>query len=143
MGKVSCTRRLSFCAGHRLVGHEGGCAHVHGHNYVAEIEVSAEELDDVGRVVDFSQIKAKVGQWIDDNWDHAFLINGSDADLLSFLFERGNRLWIMDGNPTAEQMAQVLSEISQVMLPPSFCVESVTVWETDNCKATWRRGGDR
>jgi 6-pyruvoyltetrahydropterin/6-carboxytetrahydropterin synthase len=140
MDKVTVTRRLTFCAGHRLVGHDGGCAHIHGHNYVAEIEVSAPYLDEVGRVVDFSVIKDKVGSWIDDNWDHAFLVNRLDDDLCQFLVVRRNRLWIFDGNPTAERMAEILMEISRALLPPMFTVESVTVWETENCWATVKGG---
>ena len=30
--KLTCTRRLQFCAGHRVYGHESKCANVHGHN---------------------------------------------------------------------------------------------------------------
>ena len=48
---ITCTRRLTFCAGHRVLGHESKCAHPHGHNYVVYVTAEAEQLDDVGRVM--------------------------------------------------------------------------------------------
>ncbi len=72
-----CTRRLQFCCGHRVMRHESKCAHLHGHNYVAFFTASAQ-LDDVGRVIDFSVIKERVGGWIDEFWDHGFVLNEED-----------------------------------------------------------------
>ena len=52
---ISCTRIHDFSAGHRVVGHEHRCRFLHGHNYRVAFECTAEELDDVGRVIDFGQ----------------------------------------------------------------------------------------
>ncbi|MCE2725297.1 MAG: 6-carboxytetrahydropterin synthase [Planctomycetaceae bacterium] len=80
-------RRLSFCAGHRLYGHEGRCAFLHGHNYRVDIEVEAEgggaAVDAVGRVVDFSLIKKRMLGWLDEHWDHAFILFEEDATALA------------------------------------------------------------
>ena len=35
----SVTKRIDFCYGHRLLDYNGVCAHPHGHNGMAEIEV--------------------------------------------------------------------------------------------------------
>ena len=51
---ITCTRRIQFCAGHRVMGHEGKCRNLHGHNYVVFVTAQADELDSVGRVIDFS-----------------------------------------------------------------------------------------
>ena len=61
---ISLMRQISFCAGHRLLGHEGKCANLHGHNYVAEIYVSGAEFDSLGRVVDFAVINRLFKGWI-------------------------------------------------------------------------------
>ena len=63
---ISCTRRIQFCAGHRVLGHENKCANAHGHNYVAYISARSNDLDKVGRVIDFSVLKEKIGGWIDE-----------------------------------------------------------------------------
>ena len=41
-------------------GHESKCAHLHGHNYKFEFHCTAGSLDNVGRVIDFSDIKEKL-----------------------------------------------------------------------------------
>jgi len=70
---LSLIRQLSFCAGHRLYGHEGRCAFLHGHNYRVDIEVEAEgggtAVDDVGRVVDFSLIKKRMLAMCSRDWE--------------------------------------------------------------------------
>lgn len=58
---MTVVRRLSFSAGHRLVGHEGKCAVFHGHNYLVYFHATAEHLDAMGRVVDFGVLKERLG----------------------------------------------------------------------------------
>lgn len=89
----SVIRSHEICAGHRVVGHESKCRHLHGHNYVFHFKVQPKGvpvemdypegfpgpltnpggLDQVGRVVDFSVVKSTLCQWLEDNWDHKFL----------------------------------------------------------------------
>src|SRR5262249_24520110 len=52
---VQCARRITFCTGHRVLRHEGKCAHLHGHNYTAIVHAAAPDLDGLGRVVDFAE----------------------------------------------------------------------------------------
>lgn len=82
------TRRFEFDYGHRVLGHEGKCRHLHGHRGRAEVTVSASELDDLGRVIDFSVIKEKVGSWIDEHWDHNLLLHPEDPLWALFNCER-------------------------------------------------------
>lgn len=78
-------RSHEICAGHRVVGHESKCRHLHGHNYKFHFKVAPMKkynkkamndkhaLDNVGRVIDFSVVKTTLCQWLEDNWDHKFL----------------------------------------------------------------------
>src|SRR5574343_934840 len=68
-------RSHEICAGHRVVGHESKCRHLHGHNYVFHFHVApiTVPLDDIGRVIDFSVVKSTLCQWLENNWDHRFL----------------------------------------------------------------------
>ena len=59
------TRELRFCYGHRLLAYDGKCRYLHGHNGRALITLATADLDRLGMVVDFSEIKRVVGGWID------------------------------------------------------------------------------
>lgn len=141
---IQITRSLEFDYGHRVLGHEGKCKALHGHRGKALITVQAPELDGIGRVVDFGEVKLKVGHWIDENWDHTMLLHSDDplADLwygdpqvAKDLFG-GRRPFIMgDMNPTAENMAEVLFRISEELLGESLEVVRVRIYETPNCYA--------
>jgi 6-pyruvoyltetrahydropterin/6-carboxytetrahydropterin synthase len=103
--------------------------------------VQSSGLDTLGRVIDFSVIKSRVGEWIDKNWDHNFLVNPLDP--LRFinpdLFE-GKGLFVMpQGNPTAENLAACLFEICSGLFEPSTGIEvcHVRIYETPNCWADY------
>ncbi len=139
---IEVTRRFDFCAGHRLLGHEGKCRHLHGHNYVAEVTVTAPELDDLGMVVDFGVLKKKVGEWIDRNWDHGFIYNVDDhvvRDAL-MLMEDDAKFFPMPGNPTAEVMASFLIDVARGLIEHPLSVTKVRLWETPKCYAEATRG---
>ncbi len=127
-------KRIRFCAGHRLVGHEGKCASFHGHNYVAEIYVSGEETDDVGRLIDFSYLKKTFKGWIDDNWDHAFLLNEADDNGIDAIKRVvPTKYYILPYNPTAENMAKYLLDVVAPKMMQDLPVEvtRVIIWETE------------
>lgn len=136
---ITCTRRIQFCSGHRVVGHENKCANVHGHNYVVLVTAEAPELDSIGRVIDFSVLKEKVGGWIDRHWDHTFIAApNEDKDLLLCIEAINNKLvYNMPCSPTAENMAKhLLHDICpKVLEGTGVKVVHVRVWETENCYA--------
>ncbi|MEJ2343767.1 MAG: 6-carboxytetrahydropterin synthase [Gemmatimonadales bacterium] len=132
---MTCTRALHFCAGHRVLGHEGKCAQPHGHQYKAEVTVRGA-LDAIGRVIDFSCIKDCIGAWIDANWDHAFIVGMEDHELLDALGRvDGSRVFTMPHNPTAENIADFLLSVCMHELPSNVRADHVRVWETPNCYA--------
>lgn len=136
---LSCTRKIQFCAGHRVLGHEGKCSAPHGHQYEIEIEARAEQLDDIGRVIDFSVLKREIGGWIDQYWDHAFLVYEKDDELFDSLSGiKGAKLFACPFNPTAENIAQylLLRTCPNLLIGLGVTVTSVTVHETPNCYAT-------
>jgi 6-pyruvoyltetrahydropterin/6-carboxytetrahydropterin synthase len=142
---ITCTRRFSFCAGHRLLGHEGRCRFPHGHNYVAEVTVWSSVRNSLGMVVDFSALKEHVGGWIDKCWDHAFIVNPNDKEMramLSTLAEAKVAVMPLDrANPTAENMAEHLAEQARDSLRVAgYDVEvaSVRMAETESSVVEWR-----
>lgn len=133
---ISCTRRLEFDYGHRLLNHEGKCAHVHGHRGTLEITCSADALDVVGRVLDFGEVKRVVGGWVDEHFDHAFISNPYDHAVLAFLRKEGSRLWVMPeecAEPSAENIAWVMLGVARDLLRTSGVeVRAVRFYETPN-----------
>jgi 6-pyruvoyltetrahydropterin/6-carboxytetrahydropterin synthase len=129
-------RRLCFCAGHRVMGHENKCANLHGHNYVVTVTV-AGKLDKVGRVIDFGAVKAICGKWLEENWDHAFLFYANDADVkVIFMRHPEWRHFECSFNPTAENMATFLLErFGDYFKGTGLELRQVLVEETENCSA--------
>lgn len=127
-------RRIKFCAGHRLFKHGGKCENFHGHNYVAEFFVTGETQDEVGRVLDFSDLKQRTKGWIDENWDHAFLIFEKDTNAIRALeMVEPNRIFVLPYNPTAENMAKYLLEevCPKILADFGGHATKVRIWETD------------
>ena len=129
----SVTRELSFCYGHRLLAYDGKCRYLHGHNGRAVITLAAPSLDRLGMVLDFSRLKSVVGGWIDDNLDHRMLLHRDDP-VLPILRQQGEPVYVLDVNPTAENIARLIFDFTAAQ---GFPVVEVQLWETDHCFATY------
>lgn len=139
---ITATRVIGIDAGHRVTRHESKCRNAHGHRYTLEITVSAPNLDEVGRVVDFGTVKDVVGGWLLDHLDHGYIAAPWD-EVATILEGLGQKVYRMpDGmEPTAENIARHVLEVAQSLLGETLVVERVRVWETPNCCADAERGG--
>src|SRR5262249_49071877 len=97
------TREIHFCYGHRLLNYDGKCKHLHGHNGKAVIVLGAPALNELGMVVDFSDIKRTVGDWIDKTLDHKMILHRDDP-ALPLLLQQKEPVFVVDVNPTAENI---------------------------------------
>lgn len=146
---IEITRLFGFDSGHRILRHESKCANLHGHRYSAEVTCTAPALDDLGRVVDFSKIKELVGGWIDENWDHTMLLHVDDpilkihVDAPKWMNEQlfgPKRPYIMQSNPTAENMSAELFAVATTLLADiGITVTQIKLYETPNCFAVYRK----
>jgi len=127
------TQNIEFCYGHRLLNYAGKCRHLHGHNGRAVIVLEAESLDHRGMLVDFSDIKASVRTWIDDELDHRMILNEADP-VIEFLKSQGEPLKLIPDNPTAENIARLIYEFTKSQ---GFPVREVSLWETPKAFATY------
>lgn len=138
---ITASRYHDISCGHRVCGHENKCSHLHGHNYRITFECAADsgELDRLGRVVDFSVIKTTLCAWLEDHWDHRFLVWKEDP-LAEALKAIDPTVVEVDFNPTAENMAAFLAEAlaPELIGPLGIRVTAVKVEETRKCAATWR-----
>jgi 6-pyruvoyltetrahydropterin/6-carboxytetrahydropterin synthase len=115
----------TFAAGHALRGYRGKCENVHGHNYRCQVTLEGEQLDEIGLLVDFVELK-KVVHAVLDRMDHQWLNDFPPFDQL---------------NPSAENMARyIYDEVNAGLRPGSGTrLAQVRLWETDTASATYRR----
>lgn len=146
--------------GHRVVGHEGKCRHLHGHNYVFTFVVMPDAgLDEVGRVMDFSVIKEKLCMWLERHWDHKFIAWSEDLviDAIDSIETSAKLASITHGveemkafelsfvrvpfNPTAENIARYMVDVigPKVLNDTGCTLIECKVQETTKCSATARK----
>ncbi len=114
-----------FDAAHALHGYPGECRELHGHTWDVEVTVAGEELDEVGIVYDFKQLKADLATVL-DRYDHAYLNDVPPFDAL---------------NPTAEHLARVIFEALEDTVGHEVRVREVAVWESPIARIVYRRTG--
>ena len=119
MYEVSVTSR--FSAAHSLRHYHGKCERLHGHNWTVEASVIARDLDRLGMVVDFTQLKKKLKRIL-ATLDHRHL-----NTLAAF----------KTTNPSSEEIARyIFTRLTRAM--KDFAVSRVVVWETEGSRAEYR-----
>ncbi|MFC1631848.1 6-carboxytetrahydropterin synthase QueD [Candidatus Omnitrophota bacterium] len=108
-----------FNAAHNLRGYQGRCEKLHGHNWQVEALIGANELNHLGMVCDFKEIKKKL-TWVLKDLDHGYL------NKLDFFKKK---------NPTSERIAEfIYFRLKKQIKDRSLCLNKVSVWETkDSC----------
>lgn len=149
-------RYHDISVGHRVVGHEGKCQHLHGHNYritfvCKPLPTGGDPLDQVGRVIDFGVVKARLCMWLEEHWDHKFLAWTED-ELFQEMVEVTDRMAktatsnmlfgstvFVPFNPTAENIGEYLVKVvgPQELEGTGVFLSSVKVEETRKCSATY------
>ena len=150
------TRYHDFSYGHRIAGHKEKCSHLHGHNGRVHFTCASENnLDDIGRVIDFNCLKEKLCNWVGTHWDHKFLVYEKDFVFNQILKVPEHKSIVMNQdwqnevlgsivrlpfNPTAENMAEYLVNVvgPKQLYGTGVKLISVTLEETRKCKATYK-----
>lgn len=118
------TTIVDFEAAHRLPDYPGKCNRLHGHNWKVEVTITGDELDKLGMLLDFKELKKSVNSVI-ETLDHYYLNE----------IEPFCRI-----NPTAENIARYLYTEIAGRLPAErgLAINSVKVWESPNSAALYR-----
>jgi 6-pyruvoyltetrahydropterin/6-carboxytetrahydropterin synthase len=130
------TTSYTFDAAHRIRGHSGKCAHLHGHTYHLEVTISAKRLDRLGMVMDFDDLREIVRKAVLDSWDHATLLAADDPlgpAIAAVQAEAPDRVVRLSGQPTAEVMTREAWNAIERALPPGIDLERVAIRETPSC----------
>jgi 6-pyruvoyltetrahydropterin/6-carboxytetrahydropterin synthase len=114
---------------------------MHGHNYRFHFTVVAKELDKIGRVIDFSVIKSHLAMWLEENWDHKFLLWENDPLWLKFKGAEENGCIPVKFNPTAENMAKYFVETlaPTLLLGTGATLVKLKIEETRKCSAIYEK----
>ena len=134
MARHKVTKIIDFCYGHRLMEYDGKCKHLHGHNGLLEVDLEADSLDSRGMVMDFTQVRDIVKNWVDENLDHKMLLRHDDP-VAPLLKELGEPIHLLDGNPTAENIAM---HIYHQAHRQGLKVAEIRLWESPSSYATYR-----
>ncbi|TRZ75405.1 MAG: 6-carboxytetrahydropterin synthase QueD [Deltaproteobacteria bacterium] len=114
--------KKSFSAAHLLKEIGGKCEELHGHNFLVEVSVAAESLNDEGLLIDFRIVK----RWTDE------VLEQLDHKYLNELEYFKNR------NPSSEAIARfIYDRISEKAQRAKVTLSRVTVWESDNSYVTY------
>ena len=125
------TKKITFCAAHRLLNYDGPCQNIHGHNYTVEATVEGAAVHN-DMVVDFNEVKENLVKLVHNVYDHSIMVNDADESLKTFVIIEDMKHVFLDGNATAENMARA---IFHALYQTELSLENIRVWETDTSYA--------
>lgn len=136
---TSVTKILRFDAAHILTNHCGLCRNLHGHTYRVDITVAQADNSTDDMVIDFKELKTIATKLICDRFDHSFIYNRTSAgesEIAAVVERHGMRTVALEFRSTAENLAKYFYDLLKVEIRG---LESVTVWETQDSFAVYRR----
>jgi 6-pyruvoyltetrahydropterin/6-carboxytetrahydropterin synthase len=114
----------NFSSAHQLRGYKGKCENLHGHNYKIEIYARGRELDNIGLLVDFGELKMAADEVVQ------YLDHRNINELPPFDVEL---------NPSAENLARYIWErVSRRVGDERVEVYKVRCFETPTSVATYQ-----
>ena len=114
----------NFSSAHQLRGYKGKCENLHGHNYKIEIYARGEELNNIGLLIDFVDLKAAADEIV------KYLDHRNINELPPFDEEL---------NPSAENLAKyILEYLNGRVADERVQVYKVRCFETPTSVATYQ-----
>jgi len=113
----------NFSSAHQLRGYKGKCENLHGHNYKIEIFARGSELNNIGLLVDFLELKEAADDLV------AYLDHKNLNELEPFVTEQ---------NPSAENVARfILKRLAARIDDDRVQIYKVRCFETPTSVATY------
>ena len=123
---VKITKTFYADAAHRLMNHPGKCRNLHGHRYQFDITFEGEPVD--GMLLDFGDLKERIGGWIDHHYDHGLLLQRGDPLLQAVVdCDPDLKLSVFESPPTAEVMSMELLRVVRRIVRADWGDRSVRV----------------
>jgi len=111
----------SFAAAHNLRGYPGECERLHGHNWRVQVRLACEQLNELGLVMDFRQVKTELRAVLEP-LDHGYLNEIEPFDRL---------------NPSTENICRYIAERLGPRLPAGVRLTRVSCWESEGCGSSY------
>ena len=114
----------NFSSAHQLRGYKGKCENLHGHNYKIEIFAKGAELNNIGLLIDFVDLK-KAADDVVKYFDHRNIneLPPFDEEL----------------NPSAENLARFILEfLNRAVSDERVMIYKVRCYETPTSVATYQ-----
>jgi 6-pyruvoyltetrahydropterin/6-carboxytetrahydropterin synthase len=113
----------NFSSAHQLRGYRGKCENLHGHNYKIEIYARGRELNHIGLLVDFVELKQAADELV------TYLDHKNLNELEPFVTEQ---------NPSAENVARFcLEKLAAKLNDDRVQIYKVRCFETPTSVATY------
>ncbi|WP_028308495.1 6-carboxytetrahydropterin synthase QueD [Desulfitibacter alkalitolerans] len=121
---------FEFDAAHRLIGHKGKCARLHGHRWRVIVQIKSQQLKEEGTdrdmVIDFSDLRKDLKE-LENIFDHKVIEEGK-------VFQVNDTTVIVPFRPTAERLAQFIYKRIE---EKGHQVHEVKVFETPKNAVTY------
>ena len=116
------TIRKSFSAAHILKDIGGKCEDLHGHNFIVEVTVQGESLNEEDLLIDFRDLKRWTNEIL-EMLDHKYL----------------NEIEVFKGmNPSSERIARTIHDrLADKVKTMGLNIARVTVWESENARVVY------
>jgi 6-pyruvoyltetrahydropterin/6-carboxytetrahydropterin synthase len=143
MTNIRVTREFRFEMAHSLWNYDGPCKNIHGHSYKLYVTVIGKPSEDSsdpknGMVIDFSDLKKIIDENVIDYFDHSVIISSeADNPELKKISEMFDKFYIVDYQPTCENLVNQIARIIKEKLPEKIKLFSVRLRETATSYAEW------
>ena len=143
MANIRVTKSFTFEMAHALWNYDGPCRNIHGHSYQLNVTVYGKPSKDIdntklGMVIDFSDLKRIVNQYVVNFFDHSVVISSRasqpDIERVEQMFEK---FYVVDFQPTCENLVIDMAERIRTRLPAYVSLFSLRLVETATSYAEW------
>ncbi len=114
-----------FSSAHQLRGYRGKCENLHGHNWRVILNVKGSQLNDIGLLIDFSDLKAMLKKILT-------LLDHTNINDIPYFAEN---------NPSSENIARYIADMMEKELSSgnftTVLLDSITVWESETSRCTY------
>lgn len=128
---------------HALHHYQGLCRNIHGHSYQLDVtikgEISTEKNSStVGMVMDFSELKKIVQDFIINQFDHSLVLNvATSNEMIEILKQQYEKVVIVNYQPTSENLVLQFVDIISKHLPDNVKLYAIKLKETETSFVEW------
>lgn len=137
------TKEFHFEMAHALWNYDGACKNIHGHSYRLYVTLIGSPIQDennvkFGMVLDFKDLKEIVNKNVVDILDHSLVVYEKAAGpVLDKVKEMYEKVYVLDFQPTCENLILYIADLLQAALPQSLNLHSLKLFETATSYAEW------